>query len=83
MMMINPSLRADEIKLWLTPTNQSLVIVCTQARLTPDRISFPTMKYAITDSILDILLSEFSGTMAMKVGKNAHHSSPHLVGCFL
>ena len=26
------SLRADEIKLWLTPnTNQSLVIVCTQA----------------------------------------------------
>ena len=26
------SLRADEIKLWLTP-NQSLVIVCTQATL--------------------------------------------------
>ena len=25
------SLRADEIKLWLTSTNQSLVIVCTQA----------------------------------------------------
>ena len=25
------SLRADEIKLWLTPSNQSLVIVCTQA----------------------------------------------------
>ena len=27
-----PSLRADEIKLWLDGTNQSLVIVCTQAR---------------------------------------------------
>ena len=36
-----PNLRADEIKLWLTPsnqsTNQSLVIVCTQATSTRDQ----------------------------------------------
>ena len=30
------SLRADEIKLWLTPSNQSLVIVCTQANFAPE-----------------------------------------------
>ena len=52
MMMINPSLRADEIKLWLTPTNQSLVIVCTQARLTPDRISFPKSMPSLTLSLI-------------------------------
>ena len=41
------SLRADEIKLWLTPnntnntsTNRSLVIVCTQARKLNDNLQF-------------------------------------------
>ena len=35
-----PSLRVDEIKLWLTPSNQSLVIVCPQAILPPPRLDF-------------------------------------------
>ena len=35
-LMCRTSLRADEIKLRLTPTNQRLVIVCTQASAEPN-----------------------------------------------